>query len=116
MMKLPMNRKMVSSVKRPNTTSTELSPSGGGGVASRSAHSTTPSIAVTGIGIASVSHQTITKARMAASRCWFPSRSNGMISITANTIGPRNSPMVRRRRSKRCSASDSRPSCSSSVR
>jgi hypothetical protein len=28
MMKLPMNRKMVSSVKRPKTTSTELSPSG----------------------------------------------------------------------------------------
>ena len=69
MMKLPMNSITVSSVNRPKTTSTELSPSGGGGVASSSAHRTTPSSAVIGIGIASVTHQTTTKARIAASRC-----------------------------------------------
>jgi hypothetical protein len=116
MMKLPMNRKIVSSVKRPKTTSTALSPSGGGGVASSSAHSTTPSSAVTGIGTASVSHQTITKARIAASRCWLPSRSNGISSIAASTIGPRKRPTVRRRRSKRASAGDSFGSTSSNVR
>ena len=64
---------------------------------------------MTGIGIASVTHQTTTKARIAASRCWLPSRSNGISSMTANTIGPRNRPIVRRRRSKRSSAGDSRP-------
>ena len=115
MMKLPMNRKIVSSVKRLKTTSTLLSPSSGGGVASSSAQSVTPSRAVTGMGIASVTHQTITKARIAASRCWFGSRSNGISSIAASTIGPRNRPIVRRRRSKRCSASESFPDCSSSV-
>ncbi len=116
MMKLPMNSITVSSVNRPNTTSTAVSSSGGGGVASSSAQSATASSAVTGIGIASVTHQTTTKARIAASRCWLPSRSNGISSIAANTIGPRKSPTVRRFRSKRSSAADRRPSCSSSVR
>ena len=115
MMKLPMNRKIVSSVNSAKTTSTLLSSSGGGGVASSSAHSVTPSRAVTGIGIASVTHQTTTKARMARRRCWLPSRSKGMRSMTASTTGPRNSPIVRRRRSKRSSAGESLPSCSSSV-
>jgi hypothetical protein len=69
MMKLPMNRKIVSSVNIEKTTSTLLSPSGGGGVASRRAHSVTPRRAVIGIGIASVTHQTTTKVRIARSRC-----------------------------------------------
>ena len=115
MMKLPMNRKTVSSVKRLKTTSTLLSPSGGGGVASSSAQSVTPRSAVIGIGIASVTHQTITKARIAASRCWFGSRSKGISSIAARTSGPANRPTVRRRRSKRSSAGESFPVCSSSV-
>jgi hypothetical protein len=116
MMKLPMNRKIVSSVNIEKTTSTLLSPSGGGGVASSSAQSVTPSSAVMGIGIASVTHQTTTKLRIARSRCWFPSRSNGIKSMAASTIGPRTRPTVRRLRSKRSSAGDSLPSCSSSVR
>ena len=115
-MKLPMNSITVSSVNSANTTSTDESSSGGGGVASSSAHRTTASSAVMGIGIASVTHQTTVKARIARSRCWFPSRSNGISSITAKTTGPRNRPTVRRWRSKRCSASERVPSCSSRVR
>jgi hypothetical protein len=118
MMKLPMKRKIVSSEKAPKATSVAASPSSGGGVASSSATSATPTSAVIGIGIASVIHQATTSARIAASRCWLGSRSNGISSTTANSSGPRKRPTVRRRRSKRSSAGESRPAsvCSSSVR
>ena len=118
MMKLPMKRKTVSSEKAAKTTSVAASPSGGGGVASSSATSATPRSAVTGIGIASVIHQTTTKTRMAASRCWFGSSPSGSSSMSANASGPRNRPTVRLRFSKRSSAGDRRPAsvCSSSVR
>jgi hypothetical protein len=69
MMKLPMKSITVSSVNSANTTSTDVSSSGGGGVASSRAQRTTPTSAVIGMGIASVTHQTTTKARIAASRC-----------------------------------------------
>ncbi len=64
-----MNRKTVSSANVPKTMSVAASSSVGGGVASSSATSATPTSAVTGIGIASVTHQATTSARIAASRC-----------------------------------------------
>ncbi len=72
MMKLPMKSMTVSSVKRPKTTSTDVSSSGGGGVASSNAHRTTPSSAVIGMGIASVTHQTTTKAKIAGQPVLVP--------------------------------------------
>ena len=116
MMNAPMKRKTVESVNRPKTTSADVSPSSGGGVASSTTHSATPRSAAIGIGMASVSHQVITSARMAARLCWFCSRSNGISRTTKNSSGASHSPMSRRRRSKRSSAGDRRPACSSSVR
>ena len=107
MMNEPMKRNRVPSANPPNTESPSATPN--------STQSTTAIAAVTGIGIASVTHQAIVRARIAASDCWAFVSPIGIAITIRNSTGPANRPTVRRPRSKRSSAGESLPDCSSSV-
>ena len=105
-MKAPMN---VNTVVEPNGAST----SSEGATPSRMI-ALTPIRPAMGIGTGSQIHSTMTPSSTAASVCWSPSRPRGSSPNTTATAGARNQPTVRRPRSKRSSAGDSR--CSERLR
>jgi hypothetical protein len=100
MMNAPMKTKTVEDPNGARMSSAGPTPS--------STRSAIPMRPPTGIGTASLIHRQMTSARTAASVCWSCSMPSGRSRTTMSSSGARTSPIVRRPRSKRSSAGESR--------